>query len=451
MIECPECRKAVHIQQTEHGLTGVAANVPHPSDAELFPKGFRVQKPVWIAGGLGLLILVLVLVPLLSRRLPKGTPDEGESPLAATGSNVAPPETVPPGDLPEQPSDPVEAKLQEIFLMIQQAPSQGDPTAEQAMIREDSGRSWIAGLAERHLPGRQAQWDLGWNAPVNDEFVRRRFPAFENPLVSAKSGDDNYPASHFVGVSGVGGDAAELERTHPRAGIFSTRRKTTPGDVTDGLSNTMLVAGVESGLGSWARPGTATMRSFSQEPYLHGPDGFGTGQGDRMLVLMADGSVKEVSSKIDPVIVRRMAAMADGFSLDPQVAGDPLSPQQLPDQTPAAPEITPGVAMPADPIPEPVEMEIPPIDWAARLEQKIKLFEQVKPVPLVALLNEMQELLGAPIDINQISEEVRQRPILLKLEEVTVDDILKHLTAAGGLRFTIEGNLMIFTEAEDSR
>ena len=65
------------------------------------------------------------------------------------------------------------------------------------------------------------------------------------------------------------------------------------------------------------------MRGLSREPYINGPDGFGTGSPDSMQVLMADGRVLAVSDKIDPRIFRRMAAKADGLPLDESEEGEP--------------------------------------------------------------------------------------------------------------------------------
>src|SRR5262249_52856328 len=46
---------------------------------------------------------------------------------------------------------------------------------------------------------------------------------------------------HYVGVAGLGSDAAELPLTNPRAGIFGHDRKLNEDDVKDGLSTTLMV------------------------------------------------------------------------------------------------------------------------------------------------------------------------------------------------------------------
>ena len=153
--------------------------------------------------------------------------------------------------------------------------------------------SWLAELfAQSAGSDLSPVWNRPWNDPVNQRFVRRRMAVFLNPAVEELVGANGYPASHFVGMAGVGADAAALPVAHERAGIFGYDRQTTEADVKDGLANTIMVAGVQSPLGSWAAGGPATVRGFVNEPYINGPDGFGSGQKDGMWVLMADGSVK---------------------------------------------------------------------------------------------------------------------------------------------------------------
>ncbi len=206
--------------------------------------------------------------------------------------------------------------------------------------------SWLAELvATVLLPDHPApSWTDSWRSPHNERFVRQRIPEFLNPSVDRLTGAENYPATHFAGVSGVGADAADLPINHPRAGIFGNNRNTRMQDIRDGASNTLMVVGVTGELGSWAASGTPTMRALTREPYINGPDGIGTGSPDRMLVLKADGSVQEFSAKTDPRILRRMAAMADGLPLDPKVPGEPgeQSPRlPAPDHMAAAPKPPP--------------------------------------------------------------------------------------------------------------
>ncbi len=192
-------------------------------------------------------------------------------------------------------------------------------------IPNENRLGWMAVLADR-LDDDAAPaplWNRAWNDPKNDAFVRRRLSAFQNPDIALLTGADGYPASHFAGVSGVGADAVKLDPRHPRAGIFNDHRPTRVEDIRDGASNTLLVMGVREHLGAWAAGGTSTVRGLAREPYVNGPDGFGTGSSDSMLVLMADGSVRTIAAGMDPRLLRRMAAKADGLPLDESEPGEP--------------------------------------------------------------------------------------------------------------------------------
>ena len=61
----------------------------------------------------------------------------------------------------------------------------------------------------------------------------------------------------------------------------------------------------------WAA-GSETIRSLTQEPYINGPDGIGGPSPGGCNILLGDGSVIFLSENIDPEVMRRLAAMADG-------------------------------------------------------------------------------------------------------------------------------------------
>jgi hypothetical protein len=335
--------------------------------------------------------------------------------------------------------------------------------------------SWLAELvATVLLPDHPApSWADSWRSPHNERFVRQRIPEFLNPSVDRLTGAENYPATHFAGVSGVGADAADLPIDHPRAGIFGNNRNTRIQDIRDGASNTLMVVGVTGELGSWAASGTPTMRALTREPYIDGPDGIGTGSPDRMLVLKADGSVQEFSAKTDPRILRRMAAMADGLPLDPKVPGEPG--EQSP--RPPAPErivAAPKSALPTPPAPvrnvadakpgppaakpqlpvaashaagkKPGAVPVPVIkpDLTATLAQRVVHYEQIKPVPLREVLNVLEELTTAPIrgDRQEIPDldDLLQTPVSLTLDNTTVAAILEAVLAPAKLTYQVQAD-----------
>ena len=93
--------------------------------------------------------------------------------------------------------------------------------------------------------------------------------------------------------------------------VFGYDRKTRFRDITDGTSNTIMITETNDVDIPWAA-GVRTLKSLTQEPYVNGPDGIGSPTPGGCNVLMADGSVRFISEDIDPEMMRRLAAMADG-------------------------------------------------------------------------------------------------------------------------------------------
>jgi prepilin-type processing-associated H-X9-DG protein len=107
----------------------------------------------------------------------------------------------------------------------------------------------------------------------------------------------------FAGIAGLGVDAATLPMGHKRAGIFGYNRFTAFRDITDGLSNTMMVAETIRNNGPWPAGGFVSVRGVdpAKPPYLGGPKcQFGGTHPGGANVLFADGSVRFVRETIAP-------------------------------------------------------------------------------------------------------------------------------------------------------
>ncbi|WP_437186838.1 hypothetical protein SH668x_000202 [Planctomicrobium sp. SH668] len=446
VIDCPDCHRPLLIQQDTQGLRGVIPeSLPSLAKSSLPLPATKSRLPVIIFAVATCVVGLLIAISLNRPEIPVDV----EKPKADAPSLVVAPVVLPEqpkveAQTPEPPvqQGPVEPKLREIYRLLRTELGTGTVARNPADELTLSQRSWIARIADRELAAAFTNWNQSWNAPVNDEFVRRRFPAFQNPQIAHQTGADLYPASHFVGVSGVGADAETLPKNHPRAGVFRGQQITKQEDITDGLTNTMLVAGVESRLGSWAAPGEATVRSFTAEPYVHGPDGFGTGDSDSMLVLMADGSVRRLSSKTDAVVVRRMASMADGLPLEAQVADKPESEAEEPVAETPDQAVIVIQTMLADPDAEKIDLKL-------RLEQKIAAYEQDQPVPLISLLLELQELIGVPVTFQTLTEEQLDSTVALQLKDVSVQGILDAICQASNTTYKLHSGHIELQSASD--
>ena len=129
-----------------------------------------------------------------------------------------------------------------------------------------------------------------------------------NPQVA----DNTQGATHYVGIAGIGKDAATLPVTDKRAGAFGYNRKLRFRDIKDGASNTIGVAEASKGYGSWGAGGKPTIRSLTKKPYINGPDGIGSPFPGGMNAMILDGSVRFISENIDPTVMEALVTINGG-------------------------------------------------------------------------------------------------------------------------------------------
>lgn len=450
-IPCPECHRPVTVALGADGrLTGLpastAATAPqdtdNTADAHRVPPPFPVRSPKrpawrspatigWITA-IGAAVAVLAVVFLDPETSPKDDPVAApppEQPAAIADDSPRPEEPPPP-----QAASPLHRLTTIADSIARYRVQHGHfPGSLGAGLPPSDRLSWLAALALQDERLKQAQplVDHPWDDPLNDRFVRQRVHEFQNPLIEQIVGDAGYPAAHFAGIAGVGVDAPMLPKDHPRAGIFGEDRIATADDVRDGLANTLLVAGVQAELSSWAANGRGTVRPFTAEPYINGPDGFGTGEADGMHVLMADGSVRFLADGTDPRLMRRMAAMADGLPLDLAVPGEPGSTSADSEPLAALPDAPQQSPQDARPIDVPLAPDEPFIDVESALSLPVLRFAQTQPVRALTLLRQLEELGGVPIDATAVLESpAAQRldqPVTLELDQTTFGDLLQAL------------------------
>lgn len=182
-------------------------------------------------------------------------------------------------------------------------------TPEQAFhLPVDQRLSWMATLLPYLEEGAaELALDKPWNGPENDPITRKSMRVFLNPRLEGQ----NTNQTHYVGMAGVGKDAAKLPDNDPKAGIFGYDRQTSFKDIRDGASNTIAVIGIEKNPGPWGQGGPSTIRGLSEKPYIGGKDGFG-GQSRGVNVLMADGSVLFISETIDARVLESLATKSGG-------------------------------------------------------------------------------------------------------------------------------------------
>lgn len=146
---------------------------------------------------------------------------------------------------------------------------------------------------------------LDVNSPLNSRYI-------DYPGVSWK-----VAATHFVGIAGVGLDAAEYDPKDPdqakKMGVFGYDRITKIADILDGVSNTILMIQVPpSNKSPWLAGGGSTVRGVpetkSAQPFIFTqPDGKkGT------LAIMADGSVRFIAETISDDVFKGLCTIKGG-------------------------------------------------------------------------------------------------------------------------------------------
>jgi hypothetical protein len=136
---------------------------------------------------------------------------------------------------------------------------------------------------------RSSPWDAEVNRVPKSSHLDGNDHPVESPLGEIKLyrcpsnpavAEPGWPGlTHFVGLAGVGKDAAGLALGYPGTGLFGYDRKAKLEDIPDGTGNTVMVMETNAANGAWTAGGFPTARGLdpSGGPYL-GPGGqFGSG------------------------------------------------------------------------------------------------------------------------------------------------------------------------------
>ena len=329
------------------------------------------------------------------------------------------------------------------------------------LLPPETRLSWIAGLLPYYGHDdwhRELQFGYSWNSKQNRAVTRRRLDLVVNPALGPGQSEAGFPVTHYVGLAGVGAGAADLLQGHPQTGVFGFGRKTRLNGIADGASNTIAILGVSQRLGSWAAGGPPTVRALTQRPYVNGPDGFGSGQPNGMLVGMADGSVRFISSDVDPTVLEQLATIGGGenvtvAALDvhrvfkPPQADEGVEPVQT-DEPPVA-EAADSGATTVEPSGEATEVDVELL--LAGPVQEIDFPN----VPLLEVVELFSNLSALPITLdtdalNQLGVDVRD-PIAVKVTDTTVGKALEVALASRGLVYVVEKSQLHVTTPDEKR
>jgi len=189
--------------------------------------------------------------------------------------------------------------------------------------------SWMVEL----LPGlgyerlyRDIDKDTAWNTTHNLRLGRAWVPEFLDPSQESDSWRAKLPSvvgrdlggTHFIGLSGLGVEAADLPDTPENAkrlGIFGYERSTKVADIKDGADKTIFMIQVQSNIARpWIRGGGATVMGVSMtdsfKPFrvMQSDGEFGA------FAIMCDGTIRFIKTTIPDELFRAMVTYKAGDS-----------------------------------------------------------------------------------------------------------------------------------------
>jgi hypothetical protein len=143
-----------------------------------------------------------------------------------------------------------------------------------------------------------------WDSVKNGQPARVSVAVFHCPANWHKDEPGKPALSHYVGITGVGPDAATLPKNDPRAGFFGYDRVITFRDILDGSANTLVILDTGSKNGPWAAGGEATLRPFdpATRPYIGKDRPFGGLHRSIGIGLFADGSARSIWGSPDEAL-----------------------------------------------------------------------------------------------------------------------------------------------------
>lgn len=255
--------------------------------------------------------------------------------------------------------------------------------------RDDVGRltpwapdqrvSWMAEILP-HLSGNyglEVNPSLSWDEGSNQRIAQVVIPEFLVPSGPGARYRVDYPGikselapTHFVGIAGIGLDAAEYPADNAamasKLGVFGYSRSTKLEEIKDGPENTIALLQVPGDHNTpWLAGGGSTVRGISEEPdalaHFGGAVDPKTNQ-KGAYAIMADGKVRFIPENIDLAIFRGLCTINGGEKIEGLDTIAPVVPGEAATPMTTAPE-TPVVTNPptAPPMPKPVDTSIPPV------------------------------------------------------------------------------------------
>lgn len=199
-------------------------------------------------------------------------------------------------------------------------------TVPNASLKPRQRLSWEATIVpyflEGGVPGKKAGklWEKlseevafkeAWDAPANAG-LRKNVLVFLCPTFAHEFSPGQVGLTSYVGVAGVGQEAATLPRSDGNAGFFGYDRHLRESDISARLDATLAAIETMQENGPWPAGGPSTVRGvpLDCDRYIGKSSAFGGLHRVGANTLWADGSVHIVTVKVDPELFRRESRIA---------------------------------------------------------------------------------------------------------------------------------------------
>ena len=205
--------------------------------------------------------------------------------------------------------------------------------------------------------------ESSWRDPVNWLPARTVVPQFQDPMYPDTSRMVSIPgigvelaATHFVGIAGVGMDAAEYDRsdvaTAAKRGILGYEKSASLAEIQRGRGAPYTIMMLQvpydglTGVSPWIAGGGSTLRGVPEKdsikPFVLGKDKTGTdikykGRSGTYAE-MADGSVRFIDAKISDDVFKAMCTVQGPPPAEDLFADAPLVPDPTQKETPPPPK-----------------------------------------------------------------------------------------------------------------
>jgi hypothetical protein len=195
------------------------------------------------------------------------------------------------------------------------------PSVEVPIDKRPSWMFEVLPFVESDPTYSMAAKDQSWDAPAN-RILLENWRCYMCPSGPTLHSAYSSGLTHYVGIAGLGEDAATFPLGDSRIGIFGYDRQVSREDVKDGISNTLMVMETRRDNGPWAAGGPSTIRGLDPDdaPYfgsgrqfggMHlGSQSFFQRRSPVTNCACADGTVRAISSSIDPQIFQAILTIA---------------------------------------------------------------------------------------------------------------------------------------------